>query len=185
MGNKYGKSGSKVGKPAKLSAKDEEFLPKRTGLSKAQVQKFYHQFNEDNPDGLLDRNEFNKLYQSLHTVPVKDLDEIQETVFKAFESDKITFREFMLAFSMATFHSEEDIKTQLEYVFMTYDTDASGYLDLNETKELALTGWNLMRPLTLRKTNFEDIDDLAAKYFEKLDSNTDGKVSIGMCFNKI
>jgi hypothetical protein len=86
MGGKGSKAGGKDSKlpdkPVKLSDKDFKNLALQTGMPKDQIEKIFQQFSANNPDGKLDVNEFNKLYQSLRTEPVANLDEIDDFVFR-------------------------------------------------------------------------------------------------------
>lgn len=101
MGNKGTKAGAKPikKKPAKLSSKDVKFLTKQTGMEKQQIQEFFDKFNNNNPDGVLNKAEFTTLYCELRPEPVDKLDEIATYVFGAFDSDNngsISFSEFMV-----------------------------------------------------------------------------------------
>lgn len=105
MGNKGTKAGAKPikKKPAKLSSKDVKFLTKQTGMNKQQIQEFFDEFNNNNPDGVLNKAEFTALYCKLRPEPADQLDEIAAYVFEAFDSDNngtISFSEFMVKFSI-------------------------------------------------------------------------------------
>ncbi len=88
MGSKGSKD--KSGKDSKvpvksssgLSDKDIQFLVEKTGMSKDAVNDFFKKFNQDNPDGKIDRVEFMKLYPALRTEPVQNLDEITNMIFR-------------------------------------------------------------------------------------------------------
>jgi hypothetical protein len=66
----------------KLTDKDIKFLIEKTGMTKDAVNDFFKKFNKDNPDGKLDRAEFIKLYPTLRTEPVHNLDEITKMIFR-------------------------------------------------------------------------------------------------------
>ncbi len=117
MGNKgaKGADGKKVApKRAKLSSKEVKLLTSKTGFSEAQINDFFGKFNANNPDGLLNRDEFNRLYQQLRTEPVANVDEIQNMVFRAFDSDNngsLTFDEFLIGYALT---SKGDQRSKLE-----------------------------------------------------------------------
>ena len=90
MGGKGSKGKDASGKPSKvppkaatnLNDKDLKFLMDKTGMTKDQVNALFAKFNQDNPDGKLDRAEFMKLYPTLRYEPIQNLDEITNMVFR-------------------------------------------------------------------------------------------------------
>jgi Ca2+-binding EF-hand superfamily protein len=103
MGNKAGSANAKH--PTKLTKKDYDFLIHATGQQKAQIDAVFNEFNANNPDGKLDKNEFIRLYDKLRPEPPELLDEISTFVFRTFDKDHngfITFHEFMVAYSLTT-----------------------------------------------------------------------------------
>lgn len=103
MGNKGGKAQkTKISKKtAKLSSKDYKFLIKQTGMTKEQITDIFNKFNANNPDGVLDKREFARLYIELRPEPAELIDEIALHVFGAFDADNngsINFNEFMVLF---------------------------------------------------------------------------------------
>ncbi len=108
MGNKGGKAQKKKisKKPAKLSSKDYKFLVKQTGMTKDQITEIFNKFNQNNPDGVLDKREFTRLYIELRPEPAELIDEIAQYVFGAFDADNngsINFNEFMVNFNFSEF----------------------------------------------------------------------------------
>ena len=107
MGNKGAKSdsASAAKKPATLTKKDYEFLIQATGSKKEEIDVIFREFNANNPDGKLDKNEFIRLYDKLRPEPPELLDEISTYIFRAFDSDHngfISFNEFMIAYSLTS-----------------------------------------------------------------------------------
>jgi Ca2+-binding EF-hand superfamily protein len=103
MGNKAGSANAK--QPTKLTKKDYDFLTHATGQQKAQIDAVFNEFNANNPDGKLDKNEFIRLYDKLRAEPPELLDEISVFVFRTFDKDLngfISFHEFMVAYSLTT-----------------------------------------------------------------------------------
>ena len=84
MGNKGTKAGAKPikKKPAKLSSKDVKFLTKQTGMEKQQIQEFFDKFNNNNPDGVLNKAEFTTLYCELRPEPVDKHDSVADIILK-------------------------------------------------------------------------------------------------------
>jgi Ca2+-binding EF-hand superfamily protein len=108
MGNKGAKGGSASSaskKPTALTKKDYDFLIHATGSQKAEIDAVFREFNANNPDGKLDKNEFIRLYDKLRPEPPELLDEISNYVFRCFDSDHngfISFNEFMIAYALTS-----------------------------------------------------------------------------------
>ena len=160
-----GKNSKLPSKPAKLTDKDYKFLTGTTGLSKDVIDKTFQQFNANNPDGKLDVNEFNRLYQSLRSEPVANLDEIDDLVFRAFDSDNngfLTFNEFMVAYALTT---KGDLKQKLDYAFELYDADNNGWLSSAEVTQV-VTG---MLDLLGADKKGHNAQQIAAESIKELD----------------
>ena len=106
MGNKGGKGASANAKTvSKLTKKDNDFLMHSTGSDKATIDAVLNEFNANNPDGKLDKQEFIRLYDKLRPEPPELLDEISNYVFRCFDSDRngsISFNEFMIAYALTS-----------------------------------------------------------------------------------
>ena len=90
MGSKGSKGKDATGKDSKVPAKaasklndkDLKFLIEKSGMTKEQVNAMLAKFNQENPDGKLDRAEFMKIYPALRNEPVQNLDEITNMIFR-------------------------------------------------------------------------------------------------------
>jgi hypothetical protein len=51
-------------------------------MTKDAINDLFKKFNQDNPDGNLDKAEFMKLYPTLRTEPIQNLDEITNMIFR-------------------------------------------------------------------------------------------------------
>jgi Ca2+-binding EF-hand superfamily protein len=101
MGNK----GAKKTASATLSKKDLDFLIKQTGLPKENIQAVFTKFSANNPDHVLDRKEFVRLYDELRPESADVLDEISVYIFDAFDKDNngtISFNEFLIAYALTS-----------------------------------------------------------------------------------
>ena len=179
-------------KPAKLSSKDKKFLMKQTGSSEEEVQAIFTQFHEKNPDGVLTKEEFCRLYDQLRPEPAEVIDEIAQKIFRCFDADNngnfalvffsngnffkyhstigtITFNEFMLAYAMTC---RGDPKMKLEYAFDLYDVDESGSLNKAE-----LVGVIDAMLDMLGADASIDPKKLSESCFAQCDDNNDGKVT--------
>ena len=86
MGNKGSKKNVPP-KPPKLSSKDFKFLVKQTGMSMDEVNEIFDQFAANNPDAVLTKAEFARLYDQLRPEPAELIDEISQYVFECFDVD--------------------------------------------------------------------------------------------------
>ena len=84
MGNSGGKSNKII---TKLDKRDIEALSKQTGLKQNEINDIFNKFMRGNPDGMLDKKQFLKLYDELRGEPIERLDEISDYVFNCFDSD--------------------------------------------------------------------------------------------------
>lgn len=140
MGSKGSKTKDKSSKvPDKkpvLTSKDLKFFTNNTGFTEEQVSTIFNEFNQNNPDGTLDRNEFIKLYTLLRPESADRLDEISAQIFRAFDSDNngfLTFNEFLIGYALT---SRGDMRTKLEYAFELYDCDNNGLLNKSEVGQI-------------------------------------------------
>ena len=106
MGSKGSKdaSGKNSKVPAKaatkLSDKDIKFLSEKTGMSKDDINNIFAKFNQNNPDGKLDKAEFMKMYTALRNEPVSNLDEITNMIFRGELIQRINSLYKLLFFSI-------------------------------------------------------------------------------------
>ena len=121
-----------------LTYEQMSLLIQQSGLSNREIEQLFKKFNENNPDYLLDVYEFKCFYRSLRTEPYRNLDEIIQYIFAAFNKnidEKLTFDEFVIAYAI-TSRGEGDWKKKLEYCFLVYDTDKNGYLSISEIQRI-------------------------------------------------
>lgn len=59
-----------------MSESDYSFLTAQTGLSKQSIEEIFDQFMKNNPDALLNKNEFKRIYNQLRPEPPELLDEV-------------------------------------------------------------------------------------------------------------
>lgn len=73
--------------PHDLTESDYAFLIMQTGQTRSDIKQIFDQFMANNPDGKLDKREFVRLYANLRPEPTELLDEISESIFRAFDVD--------------------------------------------------------------------------------------------------
>lgn len=85
-----GAKGSKKNVPPKepkLKSKDLKFLNKQTGIPKEEIEEIFNQFVENNPDAVLTKEEFCRLYDKLRPESAELIDEIAAYIFACFDTD--------------------------------------------------------------------------------------------------
>jgi hypothetical protein len=87
MGNKGEKISQKTSSKKELTEKDYGFLKNQTGLEQKEIQQIFEQFNSNNPNQLLDKNAFIRLYHQLNPKAPEFIGKISEYVFKAFDTN--------------------------------------------------------------------------------------------------
>ena len=95
MGNKGVKASQKASGKKAFTERDYEFLEKQTELERAEIKQIFDQFNKNNPDQLLDKNEFVKLYHQFSPKTPELLCKISEYVFRAFDIDHDGIKEYL------------------------------------------------------------------------------------------
>lgn len=160
-------------KPAKLSSKDYKFITAQTGLDKNKINEIFADFNQNNPDGKLNKQEFCKLYDKLRPEPMEQLDEISNNVFESFDRDDngmIEFQEFIIAYALT---SRGDLATKLDYAFDVYDADENGSLTSEEVRAVI---YSMLDMLGADKRG-HDAAGIAKDAISSLDGNRDGRIS--------
>ena len=82
----------------KFEESDYTFILSQTKLRREEIDEILKKFNENNPDGKLDKKEFTKLYIQLRPDPPELMENITEYVFNSFDADYngfISFNEFI------------------------------------------------------------------------------------------
>ena len=88
-----------------LNDKDLTFFSTHSRLKKEEVQDIFDRFSLNNPDGMLDKNEFVRLYRDIRPETPQNIEAISSYVFKCFDTDHngyISFNEFLMAYALTT-----------------------------------------------------------------------------------
>ena len=76
-----------------------EFLSSQTDYSEEEIKQILIKFHENNPDGLLDKDEFLLLYSQIKPESLEYLQEISPYIFRTFDGNDdgvINFTEFLV-----------------------------------------------------------------------------------------
>ncbi|CAF4084374.1 unnamed protein product [Adineta steineri] len=169
-----GASESKKAIKPGLSQKQIEYLKMRTRMTEEEIQKWFHGFYKDCPDGLLTQKQFIHMYKQ--AFPEGDVTQYAKRVFVTFDKDnsgKIDFNEFLLAMDLM---EKGNLEEKLRYAFELYDVDKNGILTRIETETI------IRMVLSLRgEANNDRLKDDIMKHLNgfiaKFDENNDMKIS--------
>lgn len=152
----------------KLKQTKDTMIREHTQISKEELTALFKDLMSSNKDGLISRVRFTDLVTTkFHWEKWLAL-----AVFSSFDhsgNDSISLKELLAG--LCIIHSGS-IEEKLSLLFITYDTDNSGYLDADEIIDLICSLENSMDGRsTFFKTQSQSL-------YKRMDRNDDGKISI-------
>ncbi|XP_003387412.1 PREDICTED: calcium-binding protein NCS-1-like [Amphimedon queenslandica] len=162
-------------KQSKISSEDVEDLLQTTHFTAKELQKWYQGFLKDCPKGVLEKQEFCRIYQQFF--PFGDPSTFAGYVFNSFDTDRdgvVAFKEFMYALSVTSRGTPEE---KLNWSFKLYDINCDGFISKDEMSAIVDSLYRMVGRMIIFD-NKEDTPQKRVKaIFESMDLDGDGRIS--------
>jgi len=146
-----------------------------THFDQKELKAMFKQFKKETPSGIINKDEFREVMKQMGVLDLF----LQDLIFNVFDDNKdgsINFQEFVTALSVMT---RGDPNEKLEFAFSMYDLDGNGFIDKEEMQQIMEAFYKLVGPLvTFSGKKYESPQQLVDEFFDTMDANGDGKISI-------
>jgi len=166
-----------MGNTGSNALKKEEFdlLQKDTHFDQKELKQMYKQFKKETPGGIIGRTEFKDVMKQMGVADSF----LQDLIFNVFDDNKdggINFQEFVCALSVMTRGSPDE---KLEFAFSMYDLDGNGFIAKEEMIRIMESFYKLVGSIvTFSGRKYESPQQLVDEFFDQMDSNKDGQISM-------
>ncbi|XP_042251590.1 calsenilin-like isoform X2 [Thunnus maccoyii] len=153
-----------------------EQLQAQTQFTRKELQSLYRGFKNECPSGLVDEETFKIIYSQFF--PQGDATTYAHFLFNAFDMDRngsIRFEDFVLGLSVLLRGS---VTEKLRWAFNLYDINKDGYITKEEMLAIMTSIYDMMGRYTLPSVREESPFEHVEKFFQKMDRNRDGVVTI-------
>jgi len=159
---------------SQLKPEQLDDLATNTHFDPKELKSMLKQFKKEVPSGAIGKGEFKDVMKQMGIT-----DEVlQDLIFRVFDTNKdgaINFQEFVHALSIMTRGTPDQ---KLEFAFGTY-ADETGYISKEGMNLIMESFYKLVGPLvTFSGKNFESSQQIVDDFFEQMDTNGDGKVTL-------
>ncbi|XP_015242774.1 calsenilin-like isoform X3 [Cyprinodon tularosa] len=151
-------------------------LQAQTQFTRKELQSLYRGFKNECPSGLVDEETFKTIYSQFF--PQGDATTYAHFLFNAFDVDRngsIRFEDFVLGLSVLLRGS---VTEKLRWAFNLYDINKDGYVTKEEMLAIMTSIYDMMGRYTLPSIRDDSPFDHVEKFFQKMDKNRDGVVTI-------
>lgn len=153
-----------------------EQLQAQTQFTKKELQSLYRGFKNECPSGLVDEETFKTIYAQFF--PQGDATTYAHFLFNAFDMDRcgsIRFEDFVIGLSVLLRGS---VTEKLRWAFNLYDIDKDGYITKEDMLAIMTSIYDMMGRYTLPGLRDDAAFDHVETFFQKMDRNRDGVVTI-------
>uniref|UniRef100_A0A0B6ZIC7 EF-hand domain-containing protein n=1 Tax=Arion vulgaris TaxID=1028688 RepID=A0A0B6ZIC7_9EUPU len=159
----------------KLTEEELKEMENCTYFDRKELQQWFKDFMRDCPEGKLQMEEFQGIYQQFF--PQGNPDKFASYVFKAFDYNQdgfISFREFIRALSIT---SRGSLDEKLAWAFSLYDLDNDGLITKNEMVEIVDAIYSMVGSLMDLPKDEDTPRKRVDKIFQQMDLNHDDKLT--------
>ncbi|XP_029625452.1 calsenilin-like isoform X1 [Salmo trutta] len=153
-----------------------EELQAQTQFTRKELQSLYRGFKNECPSGLVDEETFKTIYSQFF--PQGDATTYAHFLFNAFDMDRngsIRFEDFVIGLSVLLRGSETE---KLRWAFNLYDINKDGCITKEEMLAIMTSIYDMMGRYTSPSVRDDDPSEHVDKFFQKMDRNRDGVVTI-------
>ncbi|XP_031711292.1 calsenilin-like isoform X2 [Anarrhichthys ocellatus] len=151
-------------------------LQAQTQFTRKELQSLYRGFKNECPSGLVDEETFKTIYSQFF--PQGDATTYAHFLFNAFDMDRsgsIRFEDFVIGLSVLLRGS---VTEKLRWAFNLYDINKDGYITKEEMMAIMTSIYDMMGRCTLPSVRDDSPYEHVEKFFQKMDRNRDGVVTI-------
>ncbi|XP_068562147.1 calsenilin-like isoform X1 [Cebidichthys violaceus] len=151
-------------------------LQAQTQFTRKELQSLYRGFKNECPSGLVDEETFKTIYSQFF--PQGDATTYAHFLFNAFDMDRsgsIRFEDFVIGLSVLLRGS---VTEKLRWAFNLYDINKDGYITKEEMMAIMTSIYDMMGRYTLPSVRDDSPYEHVEKFFQKMDRNRDGVVTI-------
>ncbi|XP_076846440.1 Kv channel interacting protein 3a, calsenilin isoform X5 [Brachyhypopomus gauderio] len=153
-----------------------EQLQSQTKFTRKELQSLYRGFKNECPSGLVDEETFKTIYSQFF--PQGDATTYAHFLFNAFDLDRngsIRFEDFVIGLSVLLRGS---VTEKLNWAFNLYDINKDGYITKEEMLLIMKSIYDMMGRYTYPTVRDDAPFEHVEKFFQKMDRNRDGVVTI-------
>uniref|UniRef100_A0A4W3I7I0 Potassium voltage-gated channel interacting protein 4 n=1 Tax=Callorhinchus milii TaxID=7868 RepID=A0A4W3I7I0_CALMI len=153
-----------------------EQMQAQTKFTKKELQILYRGFKNECPSGIVNEDTFKDIYAQFF--PQGDASTYAHFLFNAFDTDhngSVSFEDFVTGLSVLL---RGTIQDKLKWAFNLYDINKDGYITKEEMLDIMKSIYDMMGKYTYPVLRDEIPRQHVEIFFQKMDKNKDGVVTI-------